>query len=75
MPFFLMTISASKQLIVEADSMEAAYQHEAVDTEEGLMGEIEYEHFSTDAVQESQPDLEQCKRHGLKVFDKDGVEC
>lgn len=76
MPFYEITITGSKQFFVEADTEDEALDHEIVNNEmETMTGNIDWEADTVFANSEDKaPDLEQCKRHGLKVFDKEGIE-
>lgn len=75
MPFFEITITGTKQFFVEADTEAEALEHEIVADEMSCCGDIEWETDEASAKQyKDTPDLEQCKRHGIKVFDSDGVE-
>lgn len=75
MAFYEITITGFKDFIVEADSQLEALGNEVVQEEMGWSGDIEWEADTAEAIlNDRKPDLDQCRRHSVKVFDKDGVE-
>lgn len=74
MAFFEITVTGYKRFIVEADSESEALNSDVVEDEMGGMGDIDWEADTANATPEATPDLDQCKRHGVKVFDKNGIE-